>query len=135
MRRALVIDENRFGENHPNVARHLNNLAQLLKDTNRLKEAEPMFQRAVAIANNSWGKEHPNTKTVEKNYSLFKKQKPPPKDSEYHNSISPNTPGKSKSLLQPPSPATTSTLQQHPLPIHPPHLHSSSPIQFPKSDT
>jgi hypothetical protein len=36
MRRALAIDEARFGADHPNVARDLNNLARLLHDTNRL---------------------------------------------------------------------------------------------------
>jgi hypothetical protein len=36
MQRALAIDEASFGSEHPNVTRHLNNLAQLLQDTNRL---------------------------------------------------------------------------------------------------
>ena len=35
-RRALDIDEAAYRPDHPNVATHLNNLAQLLKDTNRL---------------------------------------------------------------------------------------------------
>jgi hypothetical protein len=47
MRRALAIDEQSFGPDHPNVARDLNNLAQLLKATNRLAEAEPLMRRAV----------------------------------------------------------------------------------------
>lgn len=38
-RRALTIDERSFGNDHPNVARNLNNLAALLKDTNWLAEA------------------------------------------------------------------------------------------------
>ena len=42
MRRALAIDEKSFGADHPNVAIDLNNLAKLLKDTNRLAEAEPL---------------------------------------------------------------------------------------------
>jgi hypothetical protein len=62
---------------HPDLS-----LAQLLQAINRLEEAEPMFQRAIEIAKNSWGKEHPSTKTIEENYSLFKKQIPPSKDSE-----------------------------------------------------
>ena len=41
MRRALAIDEKSFGPEHPNVATGLNNLAELLQDTNRLAEAEP----------------------------------------------------------------------------------------------
>ena len=49
MRRALAIDEKSFGPEHPNVARDLNNLALLLKDTNRPAEAEPLMRRALAI--------------------------------------------------------------------------------------
>ena len=49
MRRALAIDEASYGKDHPRVARDLNNLAQLLQDTNRLAEAEPLMQRALAI--------------------------------------------------------------------------------------
>ena len=46
MRRALEIS---FGEHHPTVAIDLNNLAQLLKDTNRMGEAEPLMRRALEI--------------------------------------------------------------------------------------
>ena len=49
MRRALAINEKSFGPDHPNVAIRLNNLAQLLKATNRLAEAEPLMRRALAI--------------------------------------------------------------------------------------
>ena len=56
MRRALAIDERSLGADHPNVARDLSNLAQLLKDTNRLAEAEPLMRRALAIDEKSlWG--------------------------------------------------------------------------------
>ena len=34
-----------MGPHHPEVAIRLNNLAQLLKDTNRLAEAEPLMTR------------------------------------------------------------------------------------------
>ena len=60
MRRALSIDEKSFGPEHPNVAIRLNNLAQLLQDTNRLAEAEPLMRRALAIDEKSLGPEHPN---------------------------------------------------------------------------
>jgi tetratricopeptide (TPR) repeat protein len=60
MRRALEIDEKSFGKDHPDVARDLNNLAQLLKDTNRLKEAEPLMRRALEIDEKSFGKDHPD---------------------------------------------------------------------------
>jgi tetratricopeptide (TPR) repeat protein len=60
MRRALVIDEASLGKDHPTVAIDLNNLAQLLQDTNRLGEAEPLMRRALAIDEASLGKDHPN---------------------------------------------------------------------------
>ncbi|MFM9088568.1 MAG: tetratricopeptide repeat protein, partial [Cyanobium sp.] len=60
MRRALAIDEASFGNDHPDVARDLNNLAQLLKATNRLAEAEPLMRRALAIDEASYGTDHPN---------------------------------------------------------------------------
>src|SRR5680860_465843 len=59
MRRALAIDEQSYGAEHPNVARDLNNLAQLLQATNRLAEAEPLMRRALAIDEQSYGAEHP----------------------------------------------------------------------------
>ena len=60
MRRALAIDEQSLGPDHPNVAIRLNNLAQLLKATNRLAEAEPLMRRALAIDEQSLGPDHPN---------------------------------------------------------------------------
>ena len=44
MRRALAMDENSFGPDHPDVGRDLNNLAQLLQAANRLAEAEPLLK-------------------------------------------------------------------------------------------
>ena len=60
MRRALAIDEHAYGADHPNVATSLNNLAQLLQDTNRLGEAEPLMRRALAIDEQLYGPDHPN---------------------------------------------------------------------------
>jgi tetratricopeptide (TPR) repeat protein len=57
MRRALAIDEASYGAEHP---ADLNNLAQLLQDTNRLAEAEPLMRRALAIDEASYGAEHPD---------------------------------------------------------------------------
>lgn len=59
MRRALAIDEQAFGDNHPKVAGHLINLASLLQDTNRVEEAEPLVRRALAIVESSHGDMHP----------------------------------------------------------------------------
>jgi len=49
MRRALAIQENGLGADHPDVAVSLNNLAKLLQATNRLAEAEPLLRRAWGI--------------------------------------------------------------------------------------
>jgi tetratricopeptide (TPR) repeat protein len=60
MRRALAIDEASYGKDHPRVAIDLNNLAQLLQDTNRLADAEPLMRRALAIDEARYGKDHPD---------------------------------------------------------------------------
>ena len=49
MRRALAIDEKALRPRPSRCRDGLNNLAQLLKDTNRLGEAEPLMRRALAI--------------------------------------------------------------------------------------
>jgi tetratricopeptide (TPR) repeat protein len=59
MRRALAIDEARFGPDHPEVATGLNNLAGLFNTANRLAEAEPMVRRALAIDEARFGPDHP----------------------------------------------------------------------------
>ena len=56
---ALEIDQKWFGDDHPRVATDLDNLASLLKATNRLKEAEPLMRRALAINEKSFDPEHP----------------------------------------------------------------------------
>ena len=76
MRRALQIDEQSYGSEHPKVATDLNNLAQLLQATNRLDEAEPLMRRAVQIFTASLGPDHPNTKIVRGNYELLLKERP-----------------------------------------------------------
>lgn len=56
-----------YGRDHPAVARVLNILAQLLKATNRLGEAEPLMRRALAIFVASLGPEHPDSEIVRRN--------------------------------------------------------------------
>ena len=71
MRRALAIDEHSFGADHPNVAT-LNNLAQLLKATNRLAEAVPLMHRMVGIVLNftrQTGHHHPHLQIMLANYA------------------------------------------------------------------
>ena len=53
------------------MATHLNNLASLLQDTNRLGEAEPLFRRNVSILkhfNDSTGHEHPHWRAALADY-------------------------------------------------------------------
>jgi CHAT domain-containing protein/tetratricopeptide (TPR) repeat protein len=50
----------RYGENAPEFATILNNLALLLKETNRLSEAEPLMRRALAMDEKNFGPDHPN---------------------------------------------------------------------------
>ena len=61
MRRALAIDEQSYGPDHPDVAIDLNNLAQLLQATNRLAEAEPLMRRALAIDEQAYGPTTPTS--------------------------------------------------------------------------
>src|SRR5262249_35141381 len=42
------------------VAIRLNNLAELLRETNRHAEVEPLYRRALAIDETSFGPNHPN---------------------------------------------------------------------------
>ena len=71
MRHALEIDKAAFGEQHPNVATDLNNLATLLQAANRIKEAEPLMQRSLEIFDTfrrQTGHEHPYFQQANKNY-------------------------------------------------------------------
>ena len=72
LRRALEIEESSFGHDHPKVAIALNNLAQLLQDTNRLDKAEPLMRRSLKIFEDSLGRDHPNTQTVRNNLKYLK---------------------------------------------------------------
>ena len=53
------------------VAIRLNNLANLLEDTNRLVEAEPLYRRALKINEASYGPDHPNTVTAQENLAAL----------------------------------------------------------------
>jgi hypothetical protein len=74
MARVVTILEKSLGENHPTLATALNNLAQLLKATNRLTEADPLMRRAVKIYRRfreTTGHEHPHMQQVIRNYSAL----------------------------------------------------------------
>ena len=59
-RRALAIAEARSPLDDPRIAIRLNNLATLLRATNRPSEAEPLMRRALGIDEASLGPDHPN---------------------------------------------------------------------------
>ena len=71
MRRALALDEQSYGAEHPRVAADLNNLALLLQDTNRLAGAEPLMRRALAIEEESYGAGDPRVATELSNLALL----------------------------------------------------------------
>ena len=58
--RALEIARNEFPPDSPEIAIHLNNLAGLLQDTNRLAEAEPLMREALRIDRAAFGDDHPD---------------------------------------------------------------------------
>ena len=71
LRRALAIDEERHGPEHPRVATDLNNLAELLRETHRLEEAEPLLRRAIEIAEKCSGPDHPSISASLNNLGLL----------------------------------------------------------------
>ena len=70
-RRALIIDENAFGHDHPTVASDLNNLASLLQDMGQYPEAESLFQRSLAIYEMTLPRGHPLIATGINNLGLI----------------------------------------------------------------
>ena len=65
---ALEIRKARLGEQHPDTAASLNNLAVLYEAQGRYDEAEPLYQQALAIMRERLGEQHPYTITVAGNY-------------------------------------------------------------------
>ncbi|MEH2024527.1 tetratricopeptide repeat protein, partial [Nostoc sp.] len=68
---ALALRKRLLGDNHPDVANSLNNLAGLYKSTRRYSEAEPLYQQALAICEQTLGVGHPDTIMVRGNYAIF----------------------------------------------------------------
>ncbi|MFM7469656.1 MAG: tetratricopeptide repeat protein, partial [Vampirovibrionales bacterium] len=58
---ALAIRQKSLGENHPDTANSLNNLAGLYEDTGRYHEAKTYLLQASVIFVKTLGFEHPNT--------------------------------------------------------------------------
>ncbi len=63
LRRAVIISETSYGSDHPAMAIHLNNLAELLKNTKRFEEAEILCRNAISINEQNFGPDHPEITT------------------------------------------------------------------------
>ena len=70
MEQALAIDKKVHGDEHPDVACDLNNLAMLLKDQGKADEAEPFGRQAVAINKKTRGEDHQETLNAVGNLGL-----------------------------------------------------------------
>jgi hypothetical protein len=64
-----------LGEEHPDTAQGLNNLAILCFHEGDFKEAALLMKRALAIDEKVFGKNHPRTKSARKNLEHIKRQK------------------------------------------------------------
>jgi tetratricopeptide (TPR) repeat protein len=68
--RALRIDEDAFGPDHPNVATDVNNLGLVLKDQGDLAGARQTFERALRIDEAAFGPDHPEVATDVNNLGM-----------------------------------------------------------------
>ncbi len=64
-KRALEITKQLVGENHPDVATHLNNLALFYVEQKRHTEAESLWIQALELRKQFCGEEHPELATVQ----------------------------------------------------------------------
>ena len=61
--RSLSIRQQQFGDDHPDVATSLNNLAALYESQGRYPEAEPFYLRSLSIRQQQFGDDHPDVAT------------------------------------------------------------------------
>ncbi|TRU11576.1 MAG: tetratricopeptide repeat protein, partial [Microcystis aeruginosa Ma_MB_F_20061100_S19] len=71
---ALDLRKQLLGDNHPDVAQSLNNLAYLYQSQGRYKEAEPLYREAIKIATQVLGDNHPDSQTIMENYKTMLSQ-------------------------------------------------------------
>ncbi|MGG6239240.1 tetratricopeptide repeat protein [Nodosilinea sp. AN01ver1] len=67
----LAVTRDRLGDDHPDVATSMNNLAGLYRSQGRYGEAEPLYLAAIAIAYQRLGENHPNMQTIFGNFVGF----------------------------------------------------------------
>jgi hypothetical protein len=58
-----------LAQDHPDVARSLNNMADLYERQNRYADAEPLYRRALSIRERAVGLDHPETATSTNNFA------------------------------------------------------------------
>ena len=66
-KQCLENTQNRLGQQHPDVAASLKNLASLYNSQGKYEQAEPLLRQALSIAETVLGVDHPNTKQVQEN--------------------------------------------------------------------
>jgi CHAT domain-containing protein len=66
----LELHEQKFGSEHPNTTKSLNDLGLLYSKQGRYAEAEPLFKRSLAIREKALGAEHPDVATSLNNIAL-----------------------------------------------------------------
>ena len=59
----MAIYKRVFGQQHPSVARTLNNLAILYQAQGRYTEAEPLYKQSLAMTKRVFGQQHPHVAT------------------------------------------------------------------------
>ena len=72
-KQCVSVVQSRLGEEHPDVASSLNNLAGLYKNQGRYAEAEPLYQQALALTIRLLGEAHPSVATSLNNLALLYK--------------------------------------------------------------
>ena len=65
--RALKIDEDTYGPDHPEVATDVNNLGGVLRALGDHVGAKAAYERALKIAEAVFGPDHPSTRIIREN--------------------------------------------------------------------
>ena len=68
---ALAIAEEQLGQDHPLVARILDNLAVIYFEQQEFAKAEPLYRRAVAIQEETLGRDHPDLAASLSDYAIL----------------------------------------------------------------
>jgi tetratricopeptide (TPR) repeat protein len=69
--RVLEIDRRVLGDDHPRVARGLNNLAVVLQNMGEVQQAEAMYRESIRRNEHAYGERHPETVLAKDNYGLL----------------------------------------------------------------